>query len=177
MLPQVEAAVKKSKKVLILICEAATPLVVGIVLAIPLVLSLRRVTGQPKRFFRYFGLLIGMCLVEYLAVVAYGLGLEPDLVFLCGPSCAWGVVFGLWLRSHSTDRKVLKASVFVSLYTSLPAVCLGIIFYPLYPGHLLVLALWLLVIVLLKTVLITGEVALLILLGKKSSVGASQTGN
>lgn len=175
MLPQVEAAAKKSKKVLILICEAATPLVVGIVLAIPLVLSLRRVTGQPKRFFRYFGLLIGMCLVEYLGLVAYALGLEPDLVFLCGPSCAWGVVFGLWLRSRSTDRKVLKSPVFVSLYTSLPVVCLGIIFAP----RLLVSVsdLWLLILVLLKTVLITGEVELLILLGKKSSVGASQTGN
>ena len=34
---------------------------------------------------------------------------------------AWGVVFSSWLRTRVMNRRVLKSSFFLSLYSSLPA--------------------------------------------------------
>ena len=195
---------RRTKTLVSFISAAVMPLVVGIVFAIPLVLSLRKVTGYPKRFFRYFALLIGICLVEYLAVVtAIALGPTSGFVWLlvsvCGLACVWGVVFGLWLRGRSTASKVLRASIFVSVYVSLPIVCLGTVFlvvaiiqgvsvisvevlagspFQTFPwplntilGFSLALVLGT---VLVKTVIIIGVAGLLIRLGRKSSSGKTK---
>jgi len=116
------------------ISAVAASLVAGIVFAILLVFRLRRIAGQPKRFFRYLALLIGMYFVEYLAVLAgivlgFAFGFVWALAFVSGLTSVWGIILGIWLRGRSTSRDVLKASFLVCLYASLPAVWfLGILF-------------------------------------------------
>jgi acetyl esterase/lipase len=202
------AVIRKKFRLIFYIFGPVAFIVVPTVFAIPLVLCLRRVAGQTKHFFRYFALLIAIYFVECLGVIAGGLlasgwfayAFLLRLIFAGSLACVWGIVFGRWLRRRSTAPKVLKASVFVSLYASLPIICLSISFpvlvltygdsilsvgvgkgfglygfpWPLNTvlGHFAGLALS---VVLLKTAIITSEVGLLIRLGRTSSSGTLQT--
>jgi hypothetical protein len=168
----------------------ALPVMTGIVFAIPLTMNFRKLVGQPKRFWRYFGLFIVICLVEYLAIIAgivLSSGAVSAIVFVFFPTCAWGIAFGLWLRGCSPIRKVLKTSVFISLYSSLPFICLITVLlvveiidganiisseemkglpFQAFPWPLnTMLGLYVALVlgaVLLKTAIITGEIGLLI---------------
>ncbi|MGB2805189.1 MAG: hypothetical protein WBD64_09890 [Candidatus Zixiibacteriota bacterium] len=89
----------------------------------PIARLLGRVTGKPESFFRYFAMLIGIYLLES---VAFPAGMATQ-VFSIGLAFVWGMVFGLWLRGRAPSDKVLKASFFVALYTSLPTASFGIL--------------------------------------------------
>lgn len=84
--------------------------------AIPIARMLSRINGKPGRVFRYFAILVGMYFAE---CVAFAAGMCTQ-VFSVALAFLWGVVFGLWLRGKASAARVLKASFFVSLYTSLP---------------------------------------------------------
>jgi pectate lyase len=181
---------------ILFICFAATPFALSVILAIPLVLYLCKVVGRTKRFFRYFALLIGICLVEYFALIA-GLFFSSEaaslIIFVLVPACVWGVIFGLWLRGRSATHDVLKVSVFVSLYASLTIISLSVFIILLegegmmspeavagslfegFPWPLnTILGFFTIVTlgtVIAKTALTTGEVALLIRLKDRSASG------
>jgi len=95
----------------------------GFGLSRPIARLLGRVTGKPDRFFRYFAMLVGIYLLE---CVAFPAGMATQ-VFSIGLAFVWGMVFGLWLRGRASSDKVLKASLFVALYTSLPTASFGIL--------------------------------------------------
>jgi len=92
-------------------------LLAGFGCAIPLARLLGRIDNKPVKVFSYFAVLVGMYFVECVAVImAMG---TP--VFSIGLAFLWGVVFGLWLRAHTSTSKASKTSFFLSLYSSLPA--------------------------------------------------------
>ncbi|MGB7061268.1 MAG: hypothetical protein WBF13_02800 [Candidatus Zixiibacteriota bacterium] len=95
----------------------------GFGLSRPIARLLGKVTGKPDRFFRYFAMLIGIYLLE---CVAFPAGMATQ-VFSIGLAFIWGMVFGFWLRGRAPSDKVLKASFFVALYTSLPTASFGIL--------------------------------------------------
>ena len=163
--------------------------VVGLGCAVPLAKFLEKVFDKYTRTYRYFLILIIVYFVEGISM-AMGMGIP---VFSVGLAFVWGIVFGMWLRTHTSVREVLKTTLFLSLYTCLPAVSFftipvmvgidgrnilsveeairfGIPELPpfLWPfctilGFYVVLAVGA---VLFKTVITTGEVSLLIHLGK-----------
>lgn len=164
-------------------------LAAGFGLSRPIARLLGEVTGKPESFSRYFAMLIGIYLLE---CVAFPAGMATQ-VFSIGLAFVWGMVFGWWLRGRAPSSEVLKASFFVALYTSLPTVSFGILLlaakllsgsnvlsaaegtafgipyfvpWPLNTmlGFCLVLVIGTVV---LKTLITTGEVSLLIHLGKK----------
>lgn len=94
-----------------------TNLIIGFGFAIPVALHLGKTWNKPNRVFRYFALLIGIYLLECVAVVA-AMGIP---VFSVGLAFVWGIIFGFWFRAHESARRALRASFFLSLYTSLPA--------------------------------------------------------
>ena len=171
-------------------------LVAGFGCAIPLARFLRKVNRNPGKFFLYFAILIGLYLVECIAL-AMGMGIP---VFNVGLAFVWGIIFGLWLRNRTPTYKVLKTSFFLSLYSSLPAV--SFIIVPLMVwiggGHILstdeairfgipdflhlpwplntILGFYTALVistVVFKAIITTGEVSLLIHLGEKSAIGNS----
>jgi hypothetical protein len=93
-----------------------TNLAAGFGCAIPIALSLRKVTGRMEKFFRYFAMLVGIYFVE---CVAFPAGMCTQ-VFTIGLAFVWGIVFGLWLRNIAPAKEVLKTAFFVSLYGCLP---------------------------------------------------------
>jgi hypothetical protein len=171
-------------------------LVAGLGCAFPLARFLSQVNNKPIRFFRYFTILIGIYFVECVAI-ATGMGIPVFSVCL---AFVWGVVFGFWLRYRASIRQVLKASFFLSLYTSLPAASFIIIPVMVWIGGQNILSAevgarfgipdflhlpWpvntilgfyaVLVIgaVVFKMIITTGEVSLLIHLGEKSAKDSS----
>lgn len=93
-------------------------LVVGFGCSLPMARLLCSVTGLPNKLLRYTATCIGIYFVECVAIVM-GMGIP---VFSISLAFLWGVVFGMWLRYKAPARDILKASLFLSLYTSLPAV-------------------------------------------------------
>lgn len=202
----------RTKYLILSICAVVMPLFLGIAGAIPIARRLRGVSGRSKRFFRYFGLLIGVYLVEYLTCCAVTIILfysrsAPPSEFVWGLAsmgvlgCVWGILFGIWLRRRATARKIMKAVAFVSLYASVPIICLTVLLlveliiiegvniasvensasrglatmpWPLNTvlGYSIALVLG---VILLKSVIIAGEVGLLIRLGRKPSSRISET--
>jgi len=92
-------------------------LVVGFACAIPVAKQLRKLNRKPARGLLLFAILIAIYLAECIAVVI-GMGIP---VFSVGLAFVWGIVFGLWLRTRASRRQVLRTSLFLSLYSSLPA--------------------------------------------------------
>lgn len=105
----------------VIVLIAVVNLAAGLGCAVPIAKSLREVTGRPKRFFRYFAILIAIYFVE---CVAFAAGMATQ-VFSIGLAFVWGIVFGLWLRRRASALKVLKTSFFLSLYSSLPTASFG----------------------------------------------------
>jgi hypothetical protein len=165
---------------------AATNLIAGFGGAILLATQLGEISGRPRNI-RYFVLFV---FVYFLECVAFSAGMATQ-VFSVGLAFVWGIVFGLRLRGRAAPRKVLKTSFLFSLYTTLPTVTFSILlliafavggsivsveearkfgipdFVP-WPfntvlGFCAALAAGT---VMLKTVITTGEVGLLIHLGK-----------
>lgn len=95
---------------------AAVNLAAGFGCAVPIARGLGKVTGKPKRFFRYFAILIAIYFVE---CVAFPMGMMTQ-VFSVGLAFVWGIIFGLWLRGRAPAREVLKQAFFVSIYGCLP---------------------------------------------------------
>ena len=135
--PKNIVAMRRKFRILI-ICAVVMPLVVGFAGAIPIARCLHEVSGRSKRFFCYFGLLIGVYLVEYLTCCAVTIILfksrsRPPSEFVWGLAsmgvlgCVWGIFFGIWLRRRATARKIMKAVIFVSFYASVPIICLTIL--------------------------------------------------
>jgi hypothetical protein len=91
-------------------------LAVGFGCAIPIARRLRVVNRKPRRFLRCFAFLVGIYLLECVALVM-GMGIP---LFSLGLAFLWGIVFGFWLRASSSTRNVLKTAFFLSLYSSLP---------------------------------------------------------
>jgi hypothetical protein len=92
-------------------------LLAGFGCAVPIARLLRAVNGKKVRSLRYFVILIGIYFVESIAI-AMGMGIP---VFSVALAFLWGILFGLWLRTCAPARDVLKATVFLALYSSLPA--------------------------------------------------------
>ena len=92
-------------------------LVAGVGCAIPLSKLLGGAGRERFSVFRCFAILLSIYLVESIAV-AIGMGIP---VFSVGLAFMWGIVFGMWLRNHMSPPDVLKTSLLLSLYSSLPA--------------------------------------------------------
>ena len=92
-------------------------LVAGVGGAIPLGRHLSGMSGKPAGAARYVGLLLGVYFLECVAIVA-GM-LVP--VFSAALAVVWGIVLGLWLRGRASRGAALRTSLFVSIYSSLPA--------------------------------------------------------
>jgi hypothetical protein len=167
----------------------AVNLVAGFGCAVPIARLLGKGNGGSRKFFRYFAIVIGVYFVE-CAAIAMGMGIP---VFSMGMAFVWGIVFGFWLRGRGPAREVLKQSVFLSLYSSLPAASFvvipvlwsfggpvlsvaegaklgipGFVPWPLNTilGFYVIPAMCAVV---FKTVITTSEVSLLIHLGEKSA--------
>jgi len=168
-------------------------LIFGIGCAIPISRLLGKTWNKPYKVFRYFALLIGIYLIECIAVVM-AMGIP---VFSVGLAFVWGIVFGLWLRPLESTRKALRASFFLSLYTSLPAASFIVLFVLMWASGRHILSSeegirfgipdffpWPLNTILgfyaacsigavvFKTTITTGEVSLLLHLKKKSEIQA-----
>lgn len=167
----------------------AMNLIAGVGCAIPIARWLGKVAGRPARLFRYFAMLIGIYFVE---CVAFPMGMCTQ-IFTIGLSFVWGIVFGLWLRGQAPAREVLKQAFFVSIYDSLPTAsfCIlllmsfiiggdniltseagrgfGIPHFVRWPLNTILGFCSALMIgtVVFKTVITTGEVSLLVHLGKR----------
>ena len=98
-------------------------LVAGFGFAVPLSKLFSRLDREPPRFFRYFLILIGIYFLECVAIVS--MMLVP--VFSIGLAFVWGICFGLWLRVRTSPHEALKTSLFLSLYSSLPAVSFTVV--------------------------------------------------
>ena len=78
---------------------------------------LRGVSGKPAGAARCVAVLLGVYILECVAIVA-GMLLP---VFSAALAVAWGIVLGRWLRGRASRRAALRTACFVALYTSLPA--------------------------------------------------------
>jgi hypothetical protein len=92
-------------------------LAAGVGGAILLGRHLRGVSGKPAGAAPYVALLLGVYILECVAIVA-GMLLP---VFSAALAVVWGIVLGRWLRGRASWRAALRTSFFVSVYTSLPA--------------------------------------------------------
>jgi hypothetical protein len=176
----------------------AVNLVAGFGLAVPIARLLRKVEGKPKSTYGYFVALIG---IYFLESIAFGAGTTAHVISL-GLAFLWGIVFGLRLRTRASAAEALKISFFLSLYSCLPAAS----FYFFIPAAKLITGTnilsaargaafgipaslpWpintilgfytalVIATVVFKTVITTGEVSLLIHIGKKLSKRISIAG-
>jgi hypothetical protein len=169
-------------------------LLTGFGFAIPIAKLLSKVNEKPTRIFRHFAILIGIYFVECVVLVM-GMGIP---VFSVRLAFIWGIVFGLWLRFRASTGEVLRVSLFLSLYSCLPAT--SFILIPVLAGlggrnilsaeegfrfgipdflHLpwplnTILGFYAVLVigaVVLKTIITLGEVSLLIHFGKKPEAG------
>lgn len=187
-----DIAAERQMELLIAVIVLAVPLIIGCILAIPLTFYLRIVADRPKRFFRYFVFLVAVFLSECAALATL---LFFSSLYMLIPWLAltiiWGIIIGIWLRRRSSTKRVLKGAVAFAVYTSVPAVCIGIgiiitvtltgrehildgtgMLFPLNTilGSALTLGLGTL---LLKVLFIIGEVGLLIRLVQPSGTNRS----
>ncbi|HET6454976.1 MAG TPA: hypothetical protein VFI02_11280 [Armatimonadota bacterium] len=97
-----------------------TNLILGFGCAVPVARRLDEVSGN-ARTRRFYAMLIGMYLVESVAVAAS----MATMVFNIVLAFVWGIVFGRWLRRSSAPiREVLRAAFYLAVYSSLPALSL-----------------------------------------------------
>lgn len=165
-------------------------LFLGFGLAVPIAKLLRKAINKPNRTFRYLVILIG---IYFLECVAFSAGMATQ-VFSIGLAFVWGIVFGLWFRKYTLSTKALKTSFLLALYTCLPTASFGVLlliswlvsgnsilsvesgsklgipnFVPWPLNTVLGFCMALIIgTVLFKIVITTGEVSVLINLGRKS---------
>ena len=174
---------------------ATVNLVAGIGFAIPLSRIFAKVNGKPMKSLRFFNVLI---VIYFLECVAFTAGMTTQF-FSLGLAFVWGIVFGLWLRTRTTRPEALKTSFFLALYSSLPTAFFCIVLPVMWlinEGNILSIeegfhfgipgflpwpfntilgfcAALLIGTVVLKTVIITGEVGLLVQRGKNLEVSGA----
>jgi hypothetical protein len=93
-------------------------LVLGLGFALPLAGHLRKMAGSDHKMLIFFLCVIGLYSAESVFLVL-GMGIP-----ICGLGLAflWGTALGLWLRGRSKEiSAVVKTSLFVAFYSSLPA--------------------------------------------------------
>ena len=112
-----------SSEIIFIVILAATNLVAGFGCAVPIAKQLCKINDRPKRFFRYFVMLIGIYFAECVAFSA-GMGTQ---VFSVGLAFVWGIVFGLWLRGRSSPRQIIKTVFSIAVYSSLPTVSFAVL--------------------------------------------------
>jgi len=101
-------------------------LLLGLGLAAPLARRLQVHHGRSPTILPCLVMLVGMYFVECVALVM-GMGIPVFSIALAGP---WGFVAGLWFRRPNGDtRRMLLSCVYLSVYSSLPA--LSFIIVPL----------------------------------------------
>jgi len=169
-------------------------LALGFGCAVPIARLIGRLRSKPKKAFRYFVVLVGLYFVEGVALMM-GMGIP---VLSVGLAFVWGIVLGLSLRVRVPAREALRLTVFIALYSSLPAASFIVIpvllwiggdpilsrefatsfgipaFFPWPLGTILgFYGACAVGAVVLKTVITTGEVSILIHLGGKHAPGGS----
>jgi len=92
-------------------------LAVGTGCAVPIARLIGKVRNKPKKVLRYIVVLVGLYLVESVALIM-GMGIPVFSVML---AFVWGIVLGLSLRVRVPAREALRLTFFISLYSSLPA--------------------------------------------------------
>ncbi|UCB53191.1 MAG: hypothetical protein JSV10_03690 [Candidatus Zixiibacteriota bacterium] len=173
---------------------AVANLAAGFGFSVPIARLLGRVAGKPQKFSRYFSMLLGIYLLE---CVAFPAGMATQ-IFSIGLAFVWGLVLGLWLRGRAPSSEVRKASFFVALFTCAPTASFGLLllvvklfggsnvlsmqegtafgipYFVPWPLNTILgfCAALVLGTVVLKTAITTGEVSLLIHLGKKPTEGS-----
>jgi len=94
-------------------------LLAGLGSAIPLAGMLAKTSGRTIEVSRWYAILVGAYFVECAAVVV-GMGIP---VFSMGLALVWGIVLGRWLRRFpEATREGARTALYLSLYSSLPAV-------------------------------------------------------
>ena len=92
-------------------------LAAGLAGAAPLAGVLARLNGTAASVFRWYAIAVGVYVVECAAVVL-GMGVP---VFSVALAFVWGIALGLRLRRRAAEAAGLRASLWFSLYSSLPA--------------------------------------------------------
>jgi hypothetical protein len=82
-----------------------------------LVRGFRNIGAAERSFHRQYGILISIYFVECVAMTL-GMGVPVFSIFL---SFVWAAIFGMQLSKWESRAAVRKCSLFLSLYTSLPA--------------------------------------------------------
>lgn len=84
--------------------------------AITIAKLMSKAKGKCKRVFRYLVFLIGVYCAE---CVAFSMGMATQVLTI-GLAFVWGIVFGLWLRKHTSTRMGVKTALLLALYSCLP---------------------------------------------------------
>ena len=84
--------------------------------AIVIARQLEVLNERPKKFLRYFFLLVGMYFIE---CVAFSAGMCTQ-IFTVGLAFIWGVILGFQFSRRPEIRAILKTVFCISVYTSLP---------------------------------------------------------
>ncbi len=92
-------------------------LALGLGCAVPIARLVGRLRSKPKKTLRYLVALVGLYLVESVALMM-GMGIPVFSVML---AFVWGIVLGRSLRVRVPAREALRLTFFISLYSSLPA--------------------------------------------------------
>jgi hypothetical protein len=92
-------------------------LILGFGFAIPITLFLKKTNTKPTKFFFQFIILISIYFAECLAMII-GMGIPVFSIVL---AFVWGFVFSSLLQNRALNRQVLKSSLFLALYSCLPA--------------------------------------------------------
>jgi len=99
--------------------------IAGIGTAIPLAKNLTKIYSDRKNLFRYFKILI---LIYFLECIALVLGMGIPVLNVC-LAFIWGPLFGMRLGYRAPKSIVLRSTLFLSLYSSLPSA--SFIFIPI----------------------------------------------
>jgi len=92
-------------------------LILGFGFAVPIISYLQKINAMPAKFYLTFIILIGIYFIECTAVI-FGMGIPVFSVVL---AVVWGFVFSYWLRNRLQNRQLLKSSLYLTLYSCLPA--------------------------------------------------------
>ncbi len=95
-------------------------LLLGLAFALPLARHLRALAGPPHRVRRYVLELLGLYLIESLAL-ALAMGIP---ILGVGLAVVWGVILGDWLRNRADHGQARRTAERVAAYSCLPIISL-----------------------------------------------------